>query len=103
MAIKSDTTPPTPVASVQRKARPSKPSTRLGTAPGHVRREEYVRRVREALAAEYFALAQSPLTELPGVMALARSDYCRKIYPTASALRALLNRALDLALAEVDG
>lgn len=78
-------------------------ATRTGAAPGPVRREEYVRRVREALAAEYFALAQSPLTELPGVVTLARSDYSRKIYPTASALRDLLDRALDLALAEVEG
>lgn len=93
----------TAAASARRSRPPRKWSARPGVTPGPVRHEEYVRRVHEALSAEYFALAQSPLAELPGVVALARSEYARKIYPTASALRALLGRALDLAMAEVEG
>jgi hypothetical protein len=36
-------------------------------------------------------------------MTLARTDFARKIFPTASALKALLDRAYDAALAEVEG
>jgi hypothetical protein len=73
------------------------------TPRGPIRREEWIRRVRDALHADYANLRASPLCELPGVLALARTDFCRKIFPTASALRALLTRAYEAALAELDG
>ncbi len=73
------------------------------TPRGPTRRDEWVRRVRGALRAQYSELCASPLCELPGVLALARTDYRRKIFPTASALRALLEQACDMALAELDG
>lgn len=70
---------------------------------GPTRHEEYVRRVREALAADYATLHTSPLSELPGVVSLAQSQYSRKIFPTACALRALLDRAFQAAIEELDG
>lgn len=70
-------------------------------ARGPIPRDEYVRRVREALAADYTTLCDSPLCELPGVITLARTTYSRKIFPTASALRALLDRAYANALEEI--
>lgn len=70
---------------------------------GPTRRDEYVRRVRDALGADYAALRTSPLCELPGVQALARSDFNRKIYPTASALKTLLDQAYSAALEELAG
>ena len=73
------------------------------TPRGPIRRDEWVRRVREALHADYTALGTSPLCDLPGVLALARSDFSRRIYPTAAAVRALLDRAYDAALLELDG
>lgn len=77
---------------------PLRPATR-GPRP----RQEYVRRVREALGAEYLELSASPLCELPQVVELARTTYQRKICPAASALRALLNQAYEAALMELDG
>jgi len=68
---------------------------------GPIPRDEYVRRIREAVNADYTALQSSPLCELPGVVALARTTYSRKIFPTASALRALLDRAYANAIEEV--
>ncbi len=88
---------------------PSRRSTTCVAAPAHaaargpIRRDEYVRRVREALAADYVSLGASSLCELPGVVRLARSEFRRKIYPEASALRSLLDRAYTLALEELDG
>lgn len=85
----------------------SRPS--MSSSPGHAAprgprpRQEYVRRVREALSAEYLELSASPLCELPQVAELARTTYQRKICPAASALRALLNQAYEAALAELDG
>ncbi len=73
------------------------------TPRGPIRRDEWVRRVREALHADYIARGTSPLCDLPGVLALARSDCSRRIYPTAAAVRALLDRAYDAALLELDG
>ena len=73
------------------------------TPRGPTRREEYVRRVREALHADYGALRRSPLCELPGVLVLARTQFGGRIYPTASALRALLDRAYSAAIEEVEG
>jgi AraC-like DNA-binding protein len=70
---------------------------------GPIRREEWIRRVRAALGADYTTLPASPLCELPGVLALARSHYARRIYPSAAALRVLLDRAYDAALRELDG
>jgi hypothetical protein len=70
---------------------------------GPIPREEYVRRVREALAADYTALRDSPLCELPGVAALARTEYSRKIYPEASALRAVLEQAFNQVLTGLEG
>lgn len=70
---------------------------------GPTRREEYIRRVRDALHADYAELHTSPLCELPGVVALAHGEFSRKIFPTASALRALLDRAYIAALDEVAG
>lgn len=70
---------------------------------GPIRRDEWVRRVREALRADYTALRTSPLCELPGVLSLARSDFARRIYPAAAALRVLLDRAYDTAVMELDG
>lgn len=86
----------------------SRPTTRAA-APAHsaargpIRRDEYVRRVREALAADYVSLGTSSLCELPGVVRLARTEFRRKIYPEASALRSLLDQAYALALEELDG
>lgn len=73
------------------------PPTTRGPTP----RDEYVRRVREALNADYTALRSSPLCELPGVVTLARTTYSRKIFPTASALRALLDHAYTNAIEEI--
>ena len=72
-------------------------------ARGPTRREEYIRRVRDALHADYATLHTSPLCELPGVVALARGEFSRKIFPTASALRALLDRAYSVAIEELAG
>ncbi len=88
------------------KPRCSAPSSQRVSAPrpaphGPTPREEYVRRVREAVNADYTMLQSSPLCELPGVVALARTTYSRKIFPTASALRALLDRAYANAIEEV--
>ena len=69
---------------------------------GPTSHEEYVRRVREALAADYTGLRDSPLCELPGVAMLARTKYNRKIYPSASALQALLDQAVTQVLSELD-
>lgn len=81
---------------------PPKAVSQPRTSPrGPTRHEEYVRRVRNALGADYSALRDSPLCELPGVQALARSSFNRKIYPAASALRALLDRAYTAALEEL--
>lgn len=71
-------------------------------ARGPKSHDEYIRRVREALAADYTGLRDSPLCELPGVAALARTKYSRKIYPSASALRALLDQAFSEVLAELE-
>lgn len=54
-----------------------------------------------ALAADYTTLCDSPLCELPGVITLARTTYSRRFFPTASALRALLDRAYANALEEI--
>jgi hypothetical protein len=70
---------------------------------GPIPREEYQRRIRTALAADYATLSASPLCSLPGVITLARGEYARRIYPEAAALRALLDHACALALEEVDG
>src|SRR5258707_8209849 len=70
---------------------------------GPTSRDEYIHRVREALAADYLDLSASPLCELPQVIELARTTYSRKIFPEASALRALLNQAYEAALVELDG
>lgn len=66
-------------------------------------RQEYVRRVREAITSDYTRLRDSPLCELPGVAALAQREYSRKIYPEASALRALLDQAFTQVLASLEG
>jgi hypothetical protein len=66
-------------------------------------RAEVVELVRAALSAEYAALASSPLCDLPGVVSLARRQYAHKLYPAASALRALLTHAYTEALNELDG
>lgn len=73
------------------------------TKRGPTSRDEYVRRVRDALAMDYIELSSSPLCELPQVVELAHTTYRGKIFPAASALRALLNQAYDAALAELDG
>jgi hypothetical protein len=73
------------------------------TPRGPIRRDEWVRRVREALRVDYTELRTSPLCDLPGVQALARSDFSRRIYPTAAAVRVLLDRAYDAAVNELDG
>jgi len=52
---------------------------------------------------DYLELSASPLCELPRVVELAGTIYRRKIFPTASALRTLLNQAYEAALAELDG
>lgn len=70
---------------------------------GPTPRVEYVRRVREAIAADYTTLRSSPLCELPGVAALARTEYSRRIYPEASALRALLEQAFGQVLSGLEG
>ena len=75
----------------------------LPVSRGPTRREEYVRRVRDALNTDYAALHTSPLCELPGVVALARTQFSHKIFPTASALRALLDRAYQAAIDELVG
>lgn len=72
------------------------------TTRGPRPRQEYVRCVREALAADYMELSASPLCDLPLVTELARTTYGRKIFPAASALRTLLNQAYEAALAELD-
>jgi len=71
-------------------------------ARGPKSRDEHIRRVREALAADYTKLRDSPLCELPGVASLARTKYSRKIYPSASALQALLDQAFTEVLAELE-
>jgi AraC-like DNA-binding protein len=82
----------------------SRPGDRSSPASrGPTRREEYVRRVRDALNTDYAALHTSPLCELPGVVALARTQFSSKIFPTAWALRALLDRAYQAAIDELDG
>ena len=58
--------------------------------------------MREALTADYTMLHTSPLCELPGVIALAQVEYQRRIFPAAAALRALLDRSVAAALAEVE-
>jgi hypothetical protein len=63
---------------------------------------DLVQVVRAALRAEYAELAGSPLCALPGVVALARRQYPRKLYPAASAVRALLAQAHADALAELE-
>ncbi len=78
-------------------------SHRHSAPRGPTRREEYVRRVREALGAEYVSLSRSPLCEMPGVEALARTQFSHKVFPTASALRVLLDRAYSAALEELNG
>jgi hypothetical protein len=70
---------------------------------GRLPREEYQRRVRAALATDYATLSESSLCSLPGVVALARGEYARRIFPEAAALRTLLDRACAVALEEVDG
>lgn len=80
--------------------------TAAGSHPptrGPIQRDEWIRRVRVALRADYTTLRSSPLCDLPGVQALAHRDLSRRIYPTAAAVRALLDRAYDAALMELDG
>lgn len=80
--------------------------TAAGSHPpprGPIQRDEWIRRVRVALRADYTTLRSSPLCDLPGVQALAHRDFSRRIYPTAAAVRALLDRAYDAALMELDG
>lgn len=70
---------------------------------GRTPRKDYLQRVKEALDADYTQLRASPLCELPGVVALARTGYSHRIYPSAAALRALLDRAYQAALDELAG
>lgn len=70
---------------------------------GPTPRSEYMRRVRQAIAADYTTLRDSPLCELPGVAALARTEYSRRIYPEAAALQALLDQAFSQALDGLEG
>lgn len=92
------------VGALPRNRRAGCPAVASQPAPrGPIRRDEWARRVREALRADYSALRTSPLCDLPGVVALAHSDFSRRIYPTAAALRVLLDRAYDAALGELDG
>ena len=93
------------IMSVSRSHRGAKPTiVRSNPASrGPVRREEWVRRVRDALRADYTALRTSPLCDLPGVLVLARRDFPRRIYPAAAALRTLLDRAYETAVRELDG
>ena len=92
-----------PSASPRRSLSPSTTVSGRSSRPrGPTRREEYLQRVREALTADYTTLHRSPLCELPGVVALAQSEYQRRIFPAAAALRVLLDRAIAAALAEVE-
>ncbi len=92
-----------PHAQHSRPAAKRKASIAGPASHGPTPRSEYVRRVRQAIAADYTTLRDSPLCELPGVAALARTEYSRKIYPEASALRALLEQAFSQVLAGLEG